>query len=674
MLQMRLDNAVHMTAFFLALFLIGCESPASLGPLEKGQAVGSLNGKDPNGFPECSKSDGDNAVFDILDKLAEWFGGNIEIDARCGVYERELTAGVTLSAPLPSADKEPNWIYLGGSGDLMADAMLCLIKDIGEAPGGKITRKADTDVGGIGVAVEQTVGLSEFDAAAKRARLYQQVRVCAPIIGCFDTQRQTITAEVKESAPAWPGGMKSGDYPIANSYSLDITSDWANSNFGASTPPITVTTPYGSGTLEARFDFFSSLYPVDTPFDYKKSAKLYFNHPDSRSSDVILTQDTYGRSGIPFILNVTTHHKAPVADCPEDYPPGYLCLPPDDPAPAPFAWSSQILFGARNSTKSAKIWSPGAGAKWPERPDLDLEIPRSTLERGPTASFVAASPVTIKPPMQDLLDMIPPGVKSLISDIGLTITVNPEFTAAYAAQLGLIEREGKLRDCRKSGESGTPCGLAEALLYQQTRAEGRMVLKTGIHLWIDFDFSLPFSDPDIDFSDGFTIPIGGPNMGWDPSKPSVEKSYGSIARASFIATSPSDPFAQIVKGLSGKSSSDIKQWTEQCMKTPPKELASLPEPTHEPGSADDLAPDLLPCNICVADSNQDKYAPFVFPEVNAKSYSKIWSCTWEGNIGCHDLCTWHKLDSGKAVFDIAVKSAVDIVGTHCTTEKPPVVK
>ncbi len=644
---------------------------AKPGPLGRGQAIGSLNGKHPKFYPECQEGDETKEIFKILKKIAKWFGGDVKYGAHCGSYERELAAGVTLGAPAPPPGESPDWHRLGGSGDLMADAMLCLMKDIGEAQGGKIVRYAPVSIGNTGLAIEQTIGLSKFDATAKRADLYQQVRVCAPIIGCFDTQRQTIVAQVRQSEPAWPGGMKAGDYPVANSYSLDISATWADTNFGATLPPITVVTPYGSATLQPEFSFFSSLYPVDTPFDFKGSSKIYLNHPKSLAPDHPIVQDTYGRSGIPFILHVITNHKPP-AYC-SNLPLGSLC---DDPFPPPSGWSSQIAFGARNGVGSVTPWNPGAGAKWPERPDLDTDSPRSKLEKGPTANFTASSPVTIKPPMQDLLDMVPSAAKGLIGDIGLEIVITPQFIADYATQFAFMEREGSLSNCVLAKEFGVPCGLAEAVMYAQARAEGRMDLSTNLHFWIDFNFELPFGpDPDISFSDGFTIPIGGPNKKWDPPLPSSGADpYTSTARASLIAVKPGEPYAQVVKGLSGLSHGDIHKWTQQCLKTPPKSTSQLPDPTHQPGSPDDLKPGLLPCNICVADTKQNKYAPFVFPEVKAKIYSQKWTCKWEGQLGCYDLCTWKKTADDKAEFIAAVRSAVEVVGQRCATDPPPVVK
>jgi hypothetical protein len=140
-----------------------------------------------------------------------------------------------------------------------------------------------------------------------------------------------------------------------------------------------------------------------------------------------------------------------------------------------------------------------------------------------------------------------------------------------------------------------------------------------------------------------------------------------------ISSAPGAIAGQLVKGPSGNSHANIRQWTEQCMKTPPK-TSSLPGPTHEPGKPDDLAPTLLPCNICVADKRQKKYKPFVFPEVKNKTYpaAKNWTCAWEKNLGCHDLCTFQKNAAGKTVFTAAVVSALDTVGGHCKMPPTPI--
>jgi hypothetical protein len=91
-------------------------------------------------------------------------------------------------------------------------------------------------------------------------------------------------------------------------------------------------------------------------------------------------------------------------------------------------------------------------------------------------------------------------------------------------------------------------------------------------------------------------------------------------------------------------------------------VSQAPPPSHDPGSPEDLMPDLLPCNICVADKKQNQYQPFSIFEVGAKVYSKPWKCEWEAQQGCYDLCAWDK-KTGK--FLSAVRSAVDVVGQKC---------
>ncbi len=653
--------------------------PVDPGPLGRGQAQGSLNGKNPSQMPQCSQGAVSKTIFDIFDKIAGFFGGELKRGAHCGSYKREIAAGVTVN-PAPSNLQYPQWDYLGGRGDKMSDAALCLIKDIGAAPGGAIERSVNVSIAAAGsISLRQRVGLKSFDAEEKRAEIYNQIRICAPIMGCLDAQRQDLTAIIRKSAPAWPGGMRAGDFPIRDSYSLEVSTQWADSSFSAKLPPITVVTPYGDATVQPGFSYFSSLYPIDTPFSKQQGAGALVSHPNAISPYAPRMQDLYGRSGAPFVLNLISHLPQTFTEQPDDWPEGVIFQPQATGPARAEGWTSQLAFGSRNGVYNKSPWAPNASELWPLRPDINLDEPRSMIERQPTANFVAEAPITFSPPGSELMKLIPPGASGLINDIKLEIVVKPRFAADYAAQLGIMEREGKIKDCQRSGEFTTPCGLAESLLYTQARAEGRADIVTTIRLLIDFNFSTPFFDPDIEFSDSFPIPLGGPNTSYDPGKPSPGADpYSSFARASVISSSPSKDIASIVRGLSGQSTSDLNGWVAQCLKTPPKNVSVAPEPSYEPGSADDLKPDLLPCNICVAELRQDKYAPFYIPspKVTAHTYpeSQSWSCQWQEHTGCFDLCRWEKGADGKTRFTTAVRSAVEVVGDRCKTPPPPIIK
>lgn len=627
------------------------KQPADLG---RGLAKGSLNGKDPKDFPGCPKSGASKTVRDILDLLdtiAGTFGAKVNKAYRCGTYQREIAAGVNLCPPKPPPGQKPHWGYLGGHGDLMADAMLCLLKDLGELPGGKITRHAPASIAGAaGIAIEQTVGLKKFDPAAKRAHLYQQIRVCAPLLGCLDAQRQDIVVQVRESVPAWPGGMRSRDYPVRNSYSLEVHSDWSSAALAAELPPFTVPSPYGDVTIKPSFNFFASLYPVDTPFKYKGGAKVLMSHPAARGPAAPLLQDSNGRSGIPFVISVATN------------------LKPKAVGPPPVqGWASQLGLGARNGGP-VKVWSPsGSATSPPTREDLNMDLPRSSLERGPTAHFDAGASVRYRPPGAGVKDLVPSELRSYVSG-DFWIEVKPQFTADYAAQLALIEREGILVGGCGHGEFGNDCNMTEAVLLVQSRAEGHVEILGNVHLELNFDFGFysysvgPFDKP-------FKISLGGGKR-WDPPLADPKKDpYASAARAALLATNPDSIFSQFVKGFSGKGADDIGAWVKQCFETPPTHVSEAPKPSHQPGSPQDLMPDLLPCNICVGVKRKDRfgkdiYEGFYIPKilVDAKVYSKQWKCELEMQQGCYDLCSWDK-KSGK--FTVAVRSAVDVVGQHC---------
>ena len=112
------------------------KSGQSPGPLGRGTAVGSLNGKaNPDNFPVCEVGGAGKAISEVLDLLETIFGefgGTFDINAWCGRYKREISTGVTLAPAQVPPGVPAKWGLLGGRGKLMADATMCLLKDIGE--------------------------------------------------------------------------------------------------------------------------------------------------------------------------------------------------------------------------------------------------------------------------------------------------------------------------------------------------------------------------------------------------------------------------------------------------------------------------------------------------------------------------------------------------------------
>jgi hypothetical protein len=153
-------------------------------------------------------------------------------------------------------------------------------------------------------------------------------------------------------------------------------------------------------------------------FSYKKGSQVEFEFPGTQSVVTPTVQDSYGRSGVPFVLNVESH------------------LPPSQGGDAPRAsgWSSQLGLGGRDGGLNAQICPP-AGSNVPLRPDFDFGKARSQLEGVPAASFVAKAPVRFEPPNPKAF--LPASVQSILWSIELWVEVTPTFIADYASQFGL---------------------------------------------------------------------------------------------------------------------------------------------------------------------------------------------------------------------------------------------
>lgn len=631
--------------------------PTDPGPVGKGNAVGSLNDTPWESFPNCISSipPAVQSGLALLGKVLSGLGATAPtLDSRCGNYTREIASGVTLGAPF-GGSQPPAWGFLGGRGELMADSLLCLLKDIGDRPGGRIENRAAVPVGIGKVELRQIVGLSKFDPVAKRAELFQVTKICAPLLGCLDAGRQNIVATVRASKPAWPAGMKAGDYGIANSYSLEVVTDWSATKVGASLPPITIITPYGQVSAKPVFTYATSLLPIDTPFTFKKGSSVEFDFPQAHQLSTPLVQDTYGRSGVPFIVNVSSH----------------LPSPPPGGTPPPSGWSSQLGLGGRDGAFNAQIWSPPAASLAPLRPDFDFGRARSSLERLPAAAFTAKAPVRFEPP--NAKSLLPGPVQSIVSSIDLWVEVTPSFLSDYAAQFALMSREGRLQNGCRATEFGRTCGLAESAVGLQATANAQIQITGTVHIGIHF-ISAPFMPDDINVEKKFTVPLPSPGREWDPSHIGNVKQAHQSSDVGWAMHATERvggaPLWQGVKTLSGSTFGDVAQFTNACLASPPKNPAQIPEPSHEPDDGKGLVPELLPCNVCVADLRQSQYQPFLIFEVkNRKPGLPASVCEWQENAGCYDLCSWN----GSSWNRVEVPAS-QILGPKCATPRPPVVK
>lgn len=632
------------------------------GDLGHGYGQGSLNGVNPSTLPACPASGAPALVkesLELLTKVAQSFGGSFSLNSQCGTYTREVTAGVDLWAAPIAEGSYRRWNDLGGRGSLMADSLVCLARDLQNRPGARLVNQ--TAKAG-GARLIQTIGISKWDPAKKRAELYHVARICALLIGCFDAQRQKIILEARATEPTWPKPIRVGDYMITGVYSVETSAEWGAAQLTATLPAFPITTPYGDISVQPGFSYSSSLYPQDTPFGGAPDPTHAIFVPNSNVTANAILSDTYGRVNVAGILDIDANTAQAMTTRPANYPSNLIWLGEPIPPLKAQGWASQTAFGARDGTADAVLYKPAAGALNPPRNDYDFKTPRSGLERAPTANYVASASVKYQPPMTEILNKIPSSVRGLIGDIVLIIEIKPEYAADFAAQFDVIAREAAVAQaCSYGGEFRGDCGVTEAELVAQAYAEGRARLTGKVYLKIDFN--LPFVDTiEKTFPFSKTLYEDG-----DDAPDLIRKDADARARGAYVIHvaegAPDTVFVQAMRGYSGATSGDLKAWTDACLIVPEAAPSTPPAPTHEPGDKEDIAPDLLPCNICVAEEEQNAFSPFrIFATANRAPGVATWRCDNLKNAGCYDLCSY---DKSTGALTRAEVSALEIIGDTC---------
>ena len=564
--------------------------------------------------PSCNQG---SLAEDAIALVTDWLGGSVTVDRGCGTYTREIATGVVLGEPDVAPGEKPYWKGLGGRGELMADAAVCMLADLGNHPDQAVTSTSPPVWTAFGpVYVEQTIGYVDWEPDARRFDGYQNVSVCAPLLGCLDATRQAFRATVRESDPVEPWGLMSGDYPIVASYSVELWSEESSYSVDATLPPIVVVTPYGPVSVEPQLHYGTQLEVIDSPFDGQAhdAHAMFF--------DWYWTQldDTYGRAGTPLVTSLVGLEGG---------------------------WASQLGLGGRDGRPTATIWAPDPADAVPHRYDLDLALPRSAHEREPVVSFGAGADIRYSP-----TDLLPSSFLSSPFDVSFYISVKPQLDAYYASQLEILSREGK-RNSLDLGDHDTT--RSEVFLARGVTASAEANIDVTVHLSVTV--WTPWGDEDvIDIHEVVTIPLGG-------GEASSELPGPAFARS---GSRPNGPAGLSYAQTWASGAVDEASFIDDCYAQDP-EPAPVPPAQHHPGSPD-LDPGLYPCNICVVQNSvatDDVDVPAdlttLFP------YGEpTWSCRQHSN-GCFDLC---RFDSTTGQFTAIEKSAPELLGWQCMYDPP----
>jgi hypothetical protein len=628
-----------------------------LEPLEDGQEIYTSM--------TCDSSTEDLAQ--VLGEICEVLQGSpcLSTSATCGRRAQEIFTGVTL---FPSVKQPASWNRFGGRGEIMAQAGLCILKDLAN---GAHSNSASVDIGIGKVSIDQEIAFRAFDVDQRAVSIYQNLDFCVPVFGCLSGVGQEILVRLAASCPAHPLGQSCGSYPVKSAYALDVIADESARYLGLAAPVITVVTPYGPVNVQPQIQFWSNLGTVLSPFGSSIQKDQTIGPLDARFVDSVAHPpvrfyDRYGR--IPGVV---------FSSQPRALTDGV-------------GWDSQMGFGSRDARPWTSEWSPGGNVN-ARRPDLDLGAARSTGEKQANFHVRAEAEIAYSP-----TDILPSWLKGSGVDLWFKIWIKPKADAAVAGQLGIFSSEG--------GVYQLDDGLrhyAQLVLRDGASAAGSFVVDAGLDLVAVIDLPSPLDDITlIDIHPDFSVPV---DKGDDDSR---QHGKWREARAGSSSAPPAAPeFDGPIRTFHGDV--DGPAFIEECLTEPVPEQPH-PPPSFTPGDGSVLDRDLLfPCNICVTVGQHDidmcapnpghgagecTQGPRCHPALveagicsdlsyhstpqeavlypattNPLPAAKHWMCDLSSKAGCLDLC---RFDPESATLTVE-KSAVDIVGPKCAK---PVVK
>jgi hypothetical protein len=576
-------------------------------------------------------------VLDAVEKLCELAGASpcVSQTASCRRYRRQLFTGTRLqNAPtIPG-----QWNGRGGSGDLMADAVLCSLRELSPELGGPLVSEATVGLGPLGdIHVRQEVGFTKFDRLRERFEGYRRVEVDMPVVG----KAQAITQPLVFDAVGFTGGgFSAGNYPIQHAFALDVATEDKTKIIQFTPPGFVVGTPFGPVTVTPEFTYGTRTAVVVTPYAGSNAAhdvtSLYL---DAGATWHMRLLDLYGVG--PGLVNTATETG------PATYP------------SQRGGWSSQLGLGTRGAVLGQAPWSPpGSGPL--TRPDTDLFAPRSTDEATPSvyASAMAelawpSHPSQILPDWVFTIPFLDPPIARL--------TVAPSIAAGVPSQLFVAVDEGA--DHIVSGEFAfTSRRLSTMTMRAQVGAFGLFQVEAGVRILVTADFPFPVgSKTFVDIEKKIPIPLFG-----TPASGHLDIAFA------FSGSSQGPTFPEPLDYLGSFKAfhtepAAITSFIEQCFA--PQALAEqpVPQPEPEPGDPATLFEGALwPCNICIftaghptldlgtiraqyeaALPSHPDWPPW--PEEIPDDWVAIlapattppaWGCDTNGNTGCYDLCAF----------------------------------
>jgi hypothetical protein len=515
----------------------------------------------------------------------------------CGTQEDEIFTGVSFGA---STGPSPRYPGYGGRGEQIADAGLCLLKDL---DGGAVeTESLDL---GLGANASQRVGFLSFDPTAKQMRGWRQMRFHLPFVGDVDLRPQEFTATVADWHHPYTDHAqhKIGSYIVQDGFALDLVGDTSNEVMTMNLPAIPIETPYGEFSAQPQFAVTQTAVVVD----YQPTSKTRLDQLLPTATPLV--DEVFGRfSG----ANETDA----------------LALAPFGGGPIGTGWESQMGLGSR-MPKPVFIYT--GTPFFDHRPDFDLDQPRQDSENKP-GFFVSGGIDIVYSPT----GLLPDWLTNAGVNLEFDVYFKPHLDVAIAGQL-----EVHAAEAAASGDSGAKSTLEELRLISGTGGHVSAAITMGadLHAWIDLGI---FGTYDLvpEMHPHFDLPIS-----------SSDKIMNQFQTADAIMTdhvslNPADAgwdFSEMIT-LRGTPITDKRGFIAECLATKPDDQPP-PKGSWSPGGPDGFPVSFQICNFCVFnygfdDANSNRHIPVGATTLMPSSPPASWTCT-NRSTGCFDVCEWN---------------------------------
>jgi hypothetical protein len=620
-------SSLALVPAYLFLLVAGSRASASDEVLRTGQPVLG---------PEKRACEG-SILSDAVEELCAFPGVTCPADlnkSACRPYERQVFAGTYVQ---PTAQSGQQWNGMGGSGELVADTLMCLMRDLSPTLGGPLTSQASINLGIGTLKATQEIGFRDFKRINPVFNGYRRIVFELPVVGRVDAITQNITL-TKRSYGMYGTPRYAGDWEIKGAYGVNVLTESKWRDLTIKPPGFPVTTPVGVIDVQPEFSYKTRTSVIAHPF-----AATYTDVPNFlggprpvRYTDILgLDQGMGASTKQVFYQNMHLHNTG---------------------------WVSQLGLGTRGTIADTSVFSAGGGIV--QRPELDFSKSRSSAEAEPSINVAASA--TVKYP-KSLAEILPafifePPVSNLLIPPEAFISVTPKVEAGAGGQylIGASEGSDHFPCCGEFKFGSKRFANASIATGMRVAASFNVEARLKILVRINAPWEI-FGDGEqtlIDIDKKVPIPLMGDQV----------QAKGFAGGSWSTGHDFPETLDQIttLKGKSVVGPQATKAYIEQCYAPGSEPPVNTPQktPTSSGDPKDLFGPDVLwPCNVCVTsqkysyEGSNPKYpTPVTIPEtletIMKAEQAPTWKCDAVYKGGCMDLC---RLDPATQKLNVARK-------------------